>query len=198
MLQDVIESAYFAFRRRLRDIKQSTSCAFRRLAFGGRQPRPGHTKRQRAKGSQKTSLPMAVTRARCARWRRPANFATPLVSISPQGAVEFGLQKLFDETTNARANPCFQGIEPIVAKTMFVLAGVHRRLCAIACHGVISISALTPILFAFTNRRLRHLQIPTTPATAPRRVRHSCISRIPPRLRMGSAPPRWTAPCFTS
>jgi len=32
---------------------------------------------------------------------------------------------------------------------------------------VISVGALTPILFAFTSWRLRHLQISTTPATAP-------------------------------
>jgi hypothetical protein len=32
---------------------------------------------------------------------------------------------------------------------------------------VISVGALTPILFAFTSWRLRHLQISTTPATPP-------------------------------
>jgi hypothetical protein len=35
---------------------------------------------------------------------------------------------------------------------------------------VISIGAPTPIRFEQTNWRLRHLQIPTTPATAPIRV----------------------------
>ena len=40
-------------------------------------------------------------------------------------------------------------------------------LCGIRFHGVISIGATTPIRLVETTRRLRHLQIPTTPATAP-------------------------------
>jgi hypothetical protein len=38
---------------------------------------------------------------------------------------------------------------------------------------VISIGAQTPIRFELTNWRLRHLQIPTNPATAPQRRRQN-------------------------
>ena len=43
----------------------------------------------------------------------------------------------------------------------------RRRFCGIRFHGVISIGVTTPIRFVETTRRLRHLKIPTTPATAP-------------------------------
>jgi hypothetical protein len=42
-----------------------------------------------------------------------------------------------------------------------------RRFYGIRLHVVISVGASTPIRFERTNWRLRHLQIPTTPATAP-------------------------------
>jgi hypothetical protein len=44
---------------------------------------------------------------------------------------------------------------------------ISRRFYGIRFHGVISIGASTPILFEQTNWRLRHLQIPTNPATVP-------------------------------
>src|ERR1700730_11688209 len=43
----------------------------------------------------------------------------------------------------------------------------RRRFCGIRFHGVISIGATMPIQLVETTRRLRHLQIPTTPATVP-------------------------------
>jgi hypothetical protein len=91
----------------------------------------------------------------------------PFIPIPSQGGVEFGFEKLLDEAANARAHPSFRGIEPIIAKKMFAIGGADRWLCAIHSHGVISVGALTPILFAFTSWRLRHPQIPTTAATAP-------------------------------
>jgi hypothetical protein len=43
----------------------------------------------------------------------------------------------------------------------------RRRFCGIRFHGVISIGATMPIQLVETARRLRCLQIPGTPATAP-------------------------------
>jgi hypothetical protein len=73
----------------------------------------------------------------------------PLIPIPAQGGGEFGFKKLFDEAANARAHPSFQGIEPIIAKKMLACRRADRRLCAICCHGVISVGALTPILVCF-------------------------------------------------
>src|ERR1700727_2917151 len=73
----------------------------------------------------------------------------PLIPIRAQGGGEFGFKKLFDEAANARAHPSFQGIEPIIAKKMLACRPADRRLCAICCHGVISVGALTPILVCF-------------------------------------------------
>ena len=47
---------------------------------------------------------------------------------------------------------------------------IQPSLYGIHFHGVIFIGAPTPIRFEQTNGRLRHLQIPTTPATAPSRT----------------------------
>jgi antitoxin (DNA-binding transcriptional repressor) of toxin-antitoxin stability system len=110
---------------------------------------------------------MTVTRAGNALGRIVAAHPRPFIPIPPQGGVEFGFEKLFNEAANARAHPSFQRVEPIIAEKMFTLGRADRRLCAIHCHGVISIGALTPILVVFTSWRLRHPQIPTTSATAP-------------------------------
>ena len=45
---------------------------------------------------------------------------------------------------------------------------------------MISIGATTPIRLVETTRRLRHLQIPTIPATAPKAVRELAVGSIPP------------------
>jgi hypothetical protein len=92
---------------------------------------------------------VTVTRADDALGRiavaRPRSF----ISIPSQSGVEFGFEQLLDEAANARAHPGFQGIEPIIAEKMFAFGGTNRGLCAIHCHGVISIGALTPILVCF-------------------------------------------------
>jgi hypothetical protein len=44
---------------------------------------------------------------------------------------------------------------------------IDRRLRGSIFHGAISIGAPTPVRFVETMRKLRHLQIPTTSATAP-------------------------------
>jgi hypothetical protein len=74
------------------------------------------------------------------------------------------------EAANAGPHPSFQRIEPIVPKEKRSFGRFRRRFCDIRFHGVISIGAPTPIRFEQTNWRLRHLQIPTTSATAPRRA----------------------------
>ena len=79
----------------------------------------------------------------------PLAHPRPLIPIPPKGGVEFRFEKLLDEAANARAHPSFQGIEPIIAKKMLAFWGADRRLCAICCHGVISVGALTPILVCF-------------------------------------------------
>jgi hypothetical protein len=110
---------------------------------------------------------MTVTRADNALGRIvAAHHPRPFIPIPPQGGVEFGFEKLFNEAANARAHPSFQRVEPIIAEKMFTLGRADHRLCAIHGHGVISIGALTPILVVFTSGRLRHPQIPTTSATA--------------------------------
>jgi hypothetical protein len=92
---------------------------------------------------------MTVTRADNASGRIAAAHPRPFIPIPSKGGVEFGFKKLFDEAPNARAHPGFQGIEPIIAEKLFAFGGPDRRLCAIHCHGVISIGALTPILVCF-------------------------------------------------
>jgi hypothetical protein len=90
----------------------------------------------------------------------------PLIPIPPQRSVEFRFQEVLNEAANAGPHPSFQGIEPIVPKEKRSFGSCRRRICDIRFHGVISIGALTPILFVDTTWRLRRLQIPTTPATA--------------------------------
>ncbi len=68
---------------------------------------------------------------------------------------------------NAGPHPGFQGIAPIVAKEKRSFGRFRRRFCGIRFPGVISIGATTPIRLVETTWRLRHLQIPTPPATAP-------------------------------
>ena len=57
--------------------------------------------------------------------------------------------------------------KPELLAEKLLIGDIARRLRGICFHGVISIGAPTPILFVETTRRLRHLQIPTTSATAP-------------------------------
>jgi hypothetical protein len=81
--------------------------------------------------------------------------------------VEYGFEKLLYEATNARPNLIFQGIEPIIAQRILTFRGACRRPCAIRCHGVISVGALTPILVCFHKLEITPASNSTTPATAP-------------------------------
>ena len=92
---------------------------------------------------------MAMPGAGDAPGRIAVTYSRPLIPIPAQGGGELGFKKLFDEAANARAHPSFQGIEPIIAKKMLAFRRADRRLCAICCHGVISVGALTPILVCF-------------------------------------------------
>src|SRR2546421_163147 len=85
----------------------------------------------------------------------------------PELGSEFRFQEFLDEAANAGPHPGFQGIEPIVPKEKCPFD--RRRFCGIRFHGVISLGATTPIRLVETTRRLRHLQIPTTFATTPKR-----------------------------
>jgi hypothetical protein len=112
------------------------------------------------------AVPMASPHTRpaaCAGLGKPR----PFIPVSPKHGVEFRFQEFLDEAANAGPHPSFQGIEPIVPNEKRSFGRFRRRVCGIRFHGVISIGALTPIRFVETTRRLRHLQIPTTPATAP-------------------------------
>jgi hypothetical protein len=128
------------------------------------------TNRHRPEGSHQLALAMAVPVAsphnRAAAY---AGFAKPrpFITVPPKRSVEFRFQEFLDEAANAVPHPSFQGIEPIVPKEKRSFGRLRRRICDIRFHGVISIGALTPILFVETTWRLRRLQIPTTPATAP-------------------------------
>jgi hypothetical protein len=92
---------------------------------------------------------MAMTRAGRSLGRLVADTPGAFVSRPSERGVEFGFEKLLYEATNARPNPIFQGIEPIIAQKMLTFRGACRRPCAIRCHGVISVGALTPILVCF-------------------------------------------------
>jgi hypothetical protein len=74
---------------------------------------------------------MAVTRAGRALGRLIANHPRALISRPSQRGVEFSFEKVLYEATNARPNPIFQGIEPIIAKKMLTFRGACRRPCAI-------------------------------------------------------------------
>src|SRR3984893_3271873 len=133
---------------------------------------------KRARGTRTVTGPKVPISPRW-RWpcrasphNRPAAYAglgkpRPFIPVPPQRNVEFRFQEFLDEAANAGPHPGFQGIEPIVPKEKCSFGRVRRRFCGIRFHGVISIGATTPIRLVETTRRLRHLQIPTTPATAP-------------------------------
>jgi len=110
---------------------------------------------------------MAVAGAGSPLRRSCAALASPFIAVAPQGRVQFRFKQLLDEAADPAANPSFQGIEPVIAKKMSSLGGINRCLRVIRRHGVISVGVPTPILFAFTSWRLRHLQISTTLATPP-------------------------------
>jgi len=59
-----------------------------------------------------------------------------------------------------------QRIEPIFSEEDLPFGHTGHRTCDICFNGVISIGASTSIRFEQTNWRLRHLQFPTTPASA--------------------------------
>jgi hypothetical protein len=93
--------------------------------------------------------------------------ARPFIPVPPKRSIEFRFQEFLDEAANTGPHPGFQGIEPIVPKKKRSFSRFRCSFYGIRFHGVISIGAPTPIRFEQTNWRLRHLQIPTTPATAP-------------------------------
>lgn len=120
--------------------------------------------------------PLAMAVPVASAHNRPAAYAglgkpRPLIPVPPQRDVEFRFQEFLDEAANAGPHPGFQRIEPIVLKEKHSFGRVRRRFCGIRFHGVISIGAATPIRLVETTRRLRHLQIPTTSATAPPSMR---------------------------
>jgi hypothetical protein len=112
------------------------------------------------------AVPVASPHNRAAAY---AGFAKPrpLIPVPLKRSVEFRFQEFLDEAANAAPHPGFQGIEPIVPEKKRSFGRFSRRFYGIRFHGVISIGAPTPIRFEQTNWRLRHLQNPTTPATAP-------------------------------
>src|SRR2546426_11087294 len=74
-----------------------------------------------------------------------------------------------EEVANPIAKASFDRVEPVVEKMYrrlgFGLRQARRR--AIARHGVISAGVPTPESLVGPSWRLRRLQFPTTPATAP-------------------------------
>ena len=141
-----------------------------RLAIRGFEPAPGHAHRHRSEGSHQSALPMAVPVAGYGSLPLGGVLLgkpRPLIPVPPQRSVEFRFQEFLDEAANAGPHPGFQGIKPIVPKEKRCFGRFRRRFCDIRFHGVISLGATTPIRLVETTRRLRHLQIPTTPATAP-------------------------------
>jgi hypothetical protein len=141
-----------------------------RLALGCFQTGARDTDRHRPEGPHELAVAMAVPMASphnrpaaCAGFAKPR----PFIPVPPKRSVEFRFQEFLDEAANAGPNPRFQGIEPIVPKEKRSFGCIRRRLCGIRFHGVISIGASTPILLVETTWRLRHLQIPTTPARHP-------------------------------
>ena len=124
------------------------------------------------------AMPMAdnrFVRAICRRRLRPPPIARP----PRKRRLQFFFDQRFDKAPHLPAKRRLDRVEPIVEKPC--VGRIGRRLRAIPLHGVISIGAPTPILFVETTRRLRHLQIPTTSATAPERSRaedhHDCRAR---------------------
>src|SRR6266566_9659080 len=88
-----------------------------------------------------------------------------------------------EEVANPIAKASFDRVEPVVEKMYrrlgFGLRQARRR--AIARHGVISAGVPTPESLVGPSWRLRRLQFPTTPATAPVRgfgYSHSIRGRL--------------------
>src|SRR6266700_5263781 len=77
-----------------------------------------------------------------------------------------------EEVANPIAKASFDRVEPVVEKMYrrlgFGLRQARRR--AIARHGVISAGVPTPESLVGPSWRLRRLQFPTTPATAPGQI----------------------------
>jgi len=95
------------------------------------------------------AMPVASPCHRSAAYDR---FGKPrsLITVPPQRNVEFRFHEVLDEAANAGPHPSFQGIEPIVPKEKRSFRRFRRRICDIRFHGVISIGALTPILYVET------------------------------------------------
>ena len=143
-----------------------------RLAVRCFQTGAGHADRHRSEGSHQLALAMAVPVA--GRPSRPCGTLRcgerrPLIALARQCGVELRFQQILDEAANARAHRRLQRIEPISSEENVPFRRIGRRFHGNCFHGVISVGASTPIRFERTNWRLRRLQIPTTPATAPSR-----------------------------
>src|SRR6266487_1434978 len=84
-----------------------------------------------------------------------------------------------EEVANPIAKASFDRVEPVVEKMYrrlgFGLRQARRR--AIARHGVISAGVPTPESLVGPSWRLRRLQFPTTPATAPLALRGLSVSQ---------------------
>ena len=126
------------------------------------------TDSHRPEGSHQLTLAMAVPVASPSRQLAALSNPRPFIPVPPKRSIQFRFQDPLNEAANAGPHPSFQRIEPIVPNKKRSLRRFPRYPCDIPFHGVISIGAPTPIRFEQTNWRLRHPQIPTTPATAPK------------------------------
>ena len=99
------------------------------------------------------SWPLSATRGRSYRSRPSAasSSASRILSMKPRTRFRTPASKGSNQSSPRKSVP----------------SAASRGTCGIRFHGVISIGAPTPIWFEQTNWRLRHPQIPTTPATAP-------------------------------
>jgi len=108
------------------------------------------------------AMPMADNRLVCMILR--TRLRPPAVAWPRQRHLQLLFNHRLDKARHLGAQDLLDRIESIVEKSF--VGHIARRLHGITFHGVISIGVLMPILFVETTRRLRHLQIPTTPATA--------------------------------
>src|SRR6266568_3920370 len=104
-----------------------------------------------------------------------------------------------EEVANPIAKASFDRVEPAVEKMCrlgFRLRQARRR--AIARHGVISAGVPTPESLVGPSWRLRRLQFPTTPATAPSVFLGIPCCRVPLNVLRGSTTwrPAWPEPNF--
>src|SRR6266536_4210996 len=145
-----------------------------RFAVRGVQSRARHRDLHPAKAPHEGPRPVAVAVAAGAGALATAarTVQTPAAVTRPrQQNVELAFEHGMEEVANPIAKASFDRVEPVVEKMYrrlgFGLRQARRR--AIARHGVISAGVPTPESLVGPSWRLRRLQFPTTPATAPSR-----------------------------